>query len=278
MRWADLDPLGHVNNVVFVDYLQEARVDMLRVHARSPKTERLAEGTVVVSNQVTYLAPLHFDFKPVYIEIWVTQVRAASFTLAYEVFREESGQRTVYVRASTVLSPYVFSAEGPRRLTPEEKADLEPYLEPSPPARPDFSESRRTELGHFPLTVRFSDVDTYGHVNNVKYFEYFQEARLAMMQRLLVKLGRPGWAPMVVVAQTDVAYRLPVLHRPEPYDVWTRISRQGRTSMTIDAEIVDPAVDRTLAHGRSVLIFYDNELGVAIEPPEDLRALVATLL
>ena len=34
MRWADLDMLGHVNNVVYVDYLQEARVDMLRSHAQ----------------------------------------------------------------------------------------------------------------------------------------------------------------------------------------------------------------------------------------------------
>ena len=33
MRWADLDLLGHVNNVTYVDYLQEARVDMLRAHA-----------------------------------------------------------------------------------------------------------------------------------------------------------------------------------------------------------------------------------------------------
>ena len=32
MRWADMDLLGHVNNVVYVDYLQEARVDMMRTH------------------------------------------------------------------------------------------------------------------------------------------------------------------------------------------------------------------------------------------------------
>ncbi len=30
MRWADLDLLGHVNNVAHVDVLQEARIDMLR--------------------------------------------------------------------------------------------------------------------------------------------------------------------------------------------------------------------------------------------------------
>ena len=78
MRWADLDQLGHVNNVVYVDYLQEARVDMLRAHGRGP--EALAEGLVVVRHEVTYLKPLNFDFRPVSIECWVTEVRAATFT------------------------------------------------------------------------------------------------------------------------------------------------------------------------------------------------------
>ena len=36
MRWADMDLLGHVNNVIYVDYLQEARVDLLRHHGPSP--------------------------------------------------------------------------------------------------------------------------------------------------------------------------------------------------------------------------------------------------
>lgn len=279
MRWADLDLLGHVNNVVYVDYLQEARVDMLRVHARSPKTEGLAEGTVVVSHQVTYVAPLLFDFTPVLVETWVTEIRAASFTLAYEVYRERAGVRVVYLRATTVLSPYVFATGSPRRLTPEEKANLQPYLEPAPGVPLDFSPSKRTELGHFPLAVRFSDVDAYGHVNNVKYFEYFQEARLAMMQKLRAQLGESEYQPMVVVAQTDVSYKLPVLNRPEPYDLWTWVSRMGTTSMTVDAEIVDSLCgDRVLARGRTVVVFYDNEKGVAVEPRADLRSLVAELI
>ena len=66
MRWADLDMLGHVNNVVYVDYLQEARVDMLRSHARRESGE-LTEGVVVVRHEVTYQSPLTFRFRPVKI-------------------------------------------------------------------------------------------------------------------------------------------------------------------------------------------------------------------
>ena len=120
MRWADLDLLGHVNNVVYVDYLQEARVDMLRAHGRGEPThtDELAEGVVVVRHEVTYVSPLEFGFRPVQIESWVTQIRAATFTIAYEIFHDlPDGDRRVYARANTVLTPYVFADERPRRIT-----------------------------------------------------------------------------------------------------------------------------------------------------------------
>ena len=70
----------------------------------------------------------------------------------------------------------------------------------------------RTDPGHYPIAVRFSDVDVYGHVNNVKYFEYLQEARIRWMATLSRGLDLP---PMhFVVAQTDVDYRQPILFRP----------------------------------------------------------------
>jgi acyl-CoA thioester hydrolase len=128
-----MDSLGHVNNVTYVDYLQEARVDMLRVHAPQSGGEELAEAVVVVRHEVDFLRPLVFRFAPVRIESWVTSVRAASFTMAYEIFDEHpGGARTVYARALSVLAPYVFATERPRRIRPEEREVLERFLEPAP--------------------------------------------------------------------------------------------------------------------------------------------------
>ena len=131
LRWADMDSLGHVNNVVYVDYLQEARVDMLTVHAPASGGEELGEGVVVVRQQVEFLAPLTYRPAPVRIESWVTEVKAASFTMGYEIFDDvPAGGRRVYTRARTVLTPYVFSEERPRRLRPAERQVLERFLEP----------------------------------------------------------------------------------------------------------------------------------------------------
>jgi acyl-CoA thioester hydrolase len=127
-----MDSLGHVNNVVYVDYLQEARVDMLRVHAPVRGGEDLAEGVVVVRHEVEFVRPLVFRPEPVRVESWVSQIRAATFTMAYEVLDElPDGDRRVYLRASSVLTPYVFSQERPRRITAEEREVLGRFLEPT---------------------------------------------------------------------------------------------------------------------------------------------------
>jgi acyl-CoA thioester hydrolase len=131
LRWADMDSMGHVNNVTYVDYLQEARVDMFALHAPSSGGEELAEGVVVVRHEVEFVAPLVFRPEPVRIETWISRVRAASFTMRYEILDElEDGARCVYTRASTVLTPFVFATERPRRIRAEERAVLEKFLEP----------------------------------------------------------------------------------------------------------------------------------------------------
>ena len=278
MRWADMDLLGHVNNVVYVDYLQEARVDMLRTHSRREATSELAEGLVVVRHEVHYRAPLTFRFEPVSIECWVTDIKAASFTMAYEVFHEvpdHAEGRRVYLRATTVLTPFVFGAERPRRVSADERSALTAYLEEPP----DWSHptrglgrgapGRRDKVGHCPVNVRFSDVDAYGHVNNVEYFTYFMEARLLFTARLWKNLPE-GTAPVhMVVAQTDVDYRVPILFRAEPYDAWSWLTRVGDRSMTIESEICDG--DTVLSRARVAMVFVDAETQRPAAPAPVIR-------
>lgn len=271
VRWADLDALGHVNNVVYVDYLQEARVDMFRSRPGVPVRD-LEDGLVVARTQVRYREPLLFRFEPVRIDVWVVDVRAASFTLAYEVYDEgPGGARTVYLTATTVLTPYVFGEERPRRLTAEEKDVLEQHRDEgaTTPALPRV-ERARTGSGHYPVQVRFSDVDVYGHVNNVKYFEYLQEARIVLMGRLWEEVPASTGRTSLVVAQVDVDYKVPILHRAAPYDAWTWVTRVGNTSMVVESEIVDG--DVLLARARVVLVFFDQVTGRSRVPDESVRA------
>jgi len=251
LRWADMDMLGHVNNVVYVDYLQEARIDMFAVHAGFTGTADLAEGVVVVRHEVEFVSPLVYRDHPVRIDVWVTEVRAARFTLAYEIYDETDEGRHVYLRASSLLAPYVFANEAPRRLSPTEREILGRFLEPAEPRTPLPTDGSSRHV--FPMRVRFSDVDVYRHVNNVKYFEYLQESRTSYVLGLFH--GRDNWGDHVV-ARTDVDYFAPILFRLEPYDVHSWVSGVGNRSLTISSEIRDG--DRVLAKGSVVMVTFDR--------------------
>ncbi|KOG29119.1 acyl-CoA thioesterase [Streptomyces resistomycificus] len=118
LRWADMDAYGHVNNVVFLRYLEEARIDFLFRPEKDFK-----QGSVVARHEIDYKRQLVHRHTPVDIELWVTEIRAASFTIAYEV---KDGDQ-VYVRAATVIVPFDFEAQRPRRITPDEREFLEGY-------------------------------------------------------------------------------------------------------------------------------------------------------
>ncbi|WP_255951769.1 acyl-CoA thioesterase [Streptomyces odontomachi] len=149
LRWSDMDAFGHVNNVVFVRYLEEARIDFMFRLARADGSPSFSGGSVVARHEIDYLKPLFHRHEPVVIETWVTQITAATVTLTYEIKDGEapgaaldgdagtrSGSGTLYARASTVVVPYDLTAQRPRRLTAEERAFLERFRDDDGPSGP----------------------------------------------------------------------------------------------------------------------------------------------
>ncbi|MEU8030404.1 thioesterase family protein [Streptomyces sp. NPDC049099] len=118
LRWSDMDAYGHVNNAIFLRYLEEARIDFLSRRGTESK-----QGSVVARHEIDYKRQLVHRPTPVDIELWVTEIKAASFTVSYEVKDEEA----VYVRARTVVVPFDFDRQRPRRITAEEREFLQKY-------------------------------------------------------------------------------------------------------------------------------------------------------
>ncbi|MGW0733614.1 acyl-CoA thioesterase [Streptomyces sp. NPDC002851] len=128
LRWSDMDAFGHVNNARFLTYLEEARIDFMFRLAPGDGSPSFSGGSVVARHEIDYVRPLVHRHEPVVVESWVTKIGAASLTIAYEVKEpEEDGQ--VYVRAATIVVPFDLEAQRPRRITPEEKAVLQQYMD-----------------------------------------------------------------------------------------------------------------------------------------------------
>ncbi|MER7998761.1 MULTISPECIES: acyl-CoA thioesterase [unclassified Streptomyces] len=124
LRWSDMDAFGHVNNAVFISYLEEARIDFMFRLAPGDGSPSFSGGSVVARHEIDYKRPLVHRHEPVTVESWVTKISAASLTIAYEIKDEDQ----VYVRASTVVVPYDLEAARPRRITAEERSYLMEYM------------------------------------------------------------------------------------------------------------------------------------------------------
>ncbi len=163
----------------------------------------------------------------------------------------------MHAQATTLLTPYVFSAERPRRLSPEERARL--TVEPEPPP---FTDDRRPRVpwgdggSRSRVHVRFSDVDILGHVNNVRYLDYLQDAQTDLAVGVFQE-ARVNGTVHLVVARTEVDYVGQMNLRAEPYDVRTRVEAVGTSSVTYGQEIRDG--DLVMARSRLVSVNVDDE-------------------
>ena len=120
LRWGDADAFGHVNNVVFFRYLEEARARV--IPESGPGSTILSGGLVVAEQQLKYLAPLHYRKAPVQVGMTVDHVGGSSFRLACRVFDAQGG--TVYAEGFVALVTYDFTIGAPRKLSSDERAWL----------------------------------------------------------------------------------------------------------------------------------------------------------
>ncbi len=245
MRWGDMDAQGHVNNAAYVDYLQEARVAFLL--SASPVLHNLLDsGVFVVNHQLEYLKPIAFSEQPLTINLWLDAIGGSRFTIGYDVYNGND----LAARARTGVVPFDLARNILRRLTAEERDLLARSLAPAEPLRPVPKVAISGDHHRYPLTVRWSDLDSYGHVNNVKYYEYVQEARISLVRSTV------GWEPEAVwmVVRQDLEYIKPIDFRTEAYEVGTAVAAIGNRSFTLTAEIRDPASETLFATARTVVV------------------------
>ena len=258
-----MDAQGHINNGVYVDYLQEARVDWL---LNGPHAGLLGSGILVVSHQIEFLKPVVFGPVPLTIELSVDSVGAAKLVVAYQVRRGD----LVVARAKTTLASYDLDAGKLRRLDDAEREWLREYVEPSEPFRELPKARGRAEGLHTPLFVRWGDLDAYGHVNNVRFFDYVQESRIQVIHQMLGEVDSElTW----VVVRQDMRYLNQLGHRLAPYDAHTSILAMGRSSTTLSCRIHDADFGKVYAEAATVLVCADLS-GKPVAIPDDLRARV----
>ncbi len=124
-------------------------------------------------------------------------------------------------------------------------------------------------------TVRWADVDAYGHVNNVAYYAYVDSAvngwlmtSLGVDVRTLPSIG--------VVAQTSCQY-FSEIDFPAQIQVGLALGRLGNSSVVYDFGIFTADSDLACACGRFVHVYVDRSTRRPTSVPEEIRQLVSGL-
>src|SRR5438876_11177941 len=131
-------------------------------------------------------------------------------------------------------------------------------------ARAPFKFSARTRVG-------FSDTDAQGIVYYGRYNPYFDLARVEYLRKLGI-LHRHGPGNFVMRAN-DVEYFAPARFDDE-IEVWVRVSRIGRTSVTFNFDAYRLPDDLVMVTAHQTLVYVDREKRKALPVPGDYRAAV----
>lgn len=97
-RWKDYDSFGHVNNAVFVTYLEVARTELLYELLGKERLTWEDVKFIIARVEVDYLMPIQ-PTRYVEVETWVSKIGQTSFEFSYAL----SAGETLLAKAKTVL-------------------------------------------------------------------------------------------------------------------------------------------------------------------------------
>ena len=127
-------------------------------------------------------------------------------------------------------------------------------------------------INRFPLQLRFGDEDSNGHVNNVRFVQFLEEARVRLGLQPLGEELSPNdpsrnfrsltsGPAMTVVARQEIEYRSALFYRQEPVwvDIW--VTGIGASSLTYGFRIADGDGASVYALAESTLVLTDARTG-----------------
>lgn len=107
----------------------------------------------------------------------------------------------------------------------------------------------------YTLQVRWSDSDRLGHVNNTRFTEYLQEARVQFIDECF---GDGSTRGATVVRKLTVDFLRPILDDSGPLLIEVSVSRVGRSSFGVVHRVLD-ATGASCAEAEAVMVAFDLE-------------------
>jgi acyl-CoA thioester hydrolase len=83
------------------------------------------------------------------------------------------------------------------------------------------------------VSMRWSDMDAYRHINNAAYVTYLEDVRTALFR------SREGYRATTVISRAEIDYVRPVVYRGRPLRAEAWIADLGAASFLLRYELFD---------------------------------------
>jgi acyl-CoA thioester hydrolase len=117
LRWRDMDMLGHLNQAVYHELLEEGRGALLQSAGEGQRHQTWVLARV----ELNYRSEVRKDHGAVDILARVSRVGTKSLTIEHDIVLPDG---TVAASGSSVLVGWDAAARGPRSLSDEERTAL----------------------------------------------------------------------------------------------------------------------------------------------------------
>jgi acyl-CoA thioester hydrolase len=124
------------------------------------------------------------------------------------------------------------------------------------------------------VRVRFSDMDSLGHVNNAAYISYFEEGRVHYFRKLFNLPMDDSSTLGLIVLDMHCTYKSPAFYG-EILRVHTKVNWLKNKSFEMAYLVIDTETGRTVAEGSSVLVAYDYSTRSTMEIADRVREKIA---
>jgi acyl-CoA thioester hydrolase len=118
------------------------------------------------------------------------------------------------------------------------------------------------------FVVPFGDVDMMGHVNNVRYLAYFENARVEHLYSMEEKWNFEEMG--LILAHAEIDYKSRAGLRDE-LRLDLRVASVGNTSWVYEYEILNEHENRIVATGKTVQVAYDYKEAKPVPIPAEFK-------
>lgn len=125
------------------------------------------------------------------------------------------------------------------------------------------------------VTVRFSETDALGHVNNTSYFIYLEEARLHFLKEIEIDMKMKNWSFILASTKCDF---LSQAYFDQILKITTSVSRVGTKSFQLEHDISCAQTGSPIAKGTAILVQFNFDKQESEPIPELLKDRLLSLI